>query len=85
MSSDSWTESNLTWRNQPATGATLSCQNVAATGWISFDVTSFVSGELTGDKVVSLTLQEPAWQTAWYRSTAAKRQKTCAGRAVGDA
>ena len=58
VSSDSWTESNLTWRNQPAAGATLSCQNVGATGWISFDVTSFVSGELTGDKVVSLTLQD---------------------------
>jgi hypothetical protein len=31
---------------------------VAATGWISFDVTSFVRQELTGDKVVSLTLQD---------------------------
>jgi hypothetical protein len=58
VNSDTWTESGLTWRNQPAPGAMLSCQNVRATGWISFDVTSFVKQTLAGDKIVSLTLQD---------------------------
>jgi hypothetical protein len=58
VSSDTWTEADLTWRNQPASGAVLSCQNVRATGWISFDVTSFIKEALTGDKIASLTLQD---------------------------
>jgi hypothetical protein len=58
VNSDTWTESGLTWRNQPVLGAMLSCQNVTATGWISFDVTSFVKEALAGDKIVSLTLQD---------------------------
>ncbi len=58
VSSDSWTESTLTWRNQPTSGATLTCQNVGATGWISFDLTAFIREVLKGDKVVSLTIRD---------------------------
>jgi hypothetical protein len=58
VNSNTWTESGLTWQNQPAPGALLSCQNVSATGWISFDVTSFVKQRLTVDKIVSLTLRD---------------------------
>jgi len=58
VNSDSWTESSLTWRNQPASSAMLSCQNVRATGWMSFDVTSLIKEVLTGDRIVSLALQD---------------------------
>ena len=49
-------ESVLTWRNQPPLGAMLSCQNISAIGWVTFDVTSFVQQTLSGDRIISLAL-----------------------------
>lgn len=56
VNSDSWSESSLTWQNQPTLGAMLSCQNISATGWVQFDVTPFVQQTLSGDRIVSLAL-----------------------------
>jgi len=52
---DTWTESSITWNNQPAYGSLLDTKLVDTAGiWWDLDVTSFVQGEFTGDKVVSL-------------------------------
>jgi hypothetical protein len=56
VNSDGWSESNLHWKNQPAVGAMLGCQDISANGWVSFDVTPFIQQVLAGDKVASLAL-----------------------------
>lgn len=56
--SDSWSENSLTWGNQPGTSYALSCQSITATGWVNFDVSSWVQGEVSGDGVVSLMLED---------------------------
>jgi hypothetical protein len=56
VASDTWSETGTTWTNQPAAGANLGCQNISATGWVSFDVTANVKQELAGNKQVSFML-----------------------------
>ncbi|PYV44722.1 MAG: hypothetical protein DMG06_05285 [Acidobacteria bacterium] len=58
--SNSWTETGVTWNNQPAFGSQLASTSLPTIGWASFDVTSFVNSQLGGDKKVSLML----WNTA---------------------
>ena len=58
VATDTWTESGLTWNNQPAAGTSLVCQSVTATGWVTWDVTAFVKTQTAGDGVVSLMLRD---------------------------
>ena len=60
VSDDSWSETGITWNNRPATGTiALSTQSVSNTGtWYTFDITSFVSAELEGDKTVAICLKD---------------------------
>jgi hypothetical protein len=54
---DTWTESGLTWSNQPILGSVLATQTLSAgtiNVWYNWDVTAFVQGEWSGDKTVSL-------------------------------
>lgn len=53
VSNDTWTEGSLTWNNQPAMGSSSLATSTAATGWLSFDVTSYVSAEHASDGVAS--------------------------------
>jgi hypothetical protein len=53
VSNDSWTEGTLTWINQPAMGSSSLATAAAATGWVSFDVTGYVSTEHSSDGVAS--------------------------------
>jgi chitodextrinase len=39
----SWSESQLTWNNRPAAGATLADVGAVAAGWLEYDVTSAVT------------------------------------------
>ncbi|MFH0729253.1 MAG: DNRLRE domain-containing protein [Pseudomonadota bacterium] len=57
---DTWTETGLTWNNQPAFGAALGTKTLAAgqTGlWYEWDVTAYVAAEIAGDDVVSLMVK----------------------------
>lgn len=71
---DSWTETGITWNNQPdyTTGAVLSTQTLAAGAtnvWYGWDVTAFAQSEQAGDKLVSLVAKpvtEGAAATAGY-------------------
>lgn len=57
---DSWTESGITWSTQPAPGNVLDSQTLASgtiNTWYSWNVTSFVQGELSGDKTASFVLK----------------------------
>ena len=58
IATDTWTESALTWNNQPAAGSSLVCQSVTGTGWVTWDVTAFVKTQTAGDGVVSLMLRD---------------------------
>lgn len=59
LTDDSWTETGLTWNNQPSTAGatTIGNINMAAAGWYSIDVTSYVQSQMT-DKVVSFKLAD---------------------------
>lgn len=58
-SDDSWSESTMTWNNQPTYGSTLTKSVVEAWDhWEFWVVTSAVKNEYTGDKTVTLVLYE---------------------------
>ncbi|HEV8559904.1 MAG TPA: polysaccharide lyase family 8 super-sandwich domain-containing protein [Actinophytocola sp.] len=59
---DTWTETGLTWNNQPALGAIQSAAPLGDTSdWIPLDVTPHVRTQYTGDRVAGLALlQETA-------------------------
>ncbi len=60
---DSWTESGITWNNQPAFDGVITSSQPAAEGqWTEFDVTNQVNLEKDGDGILSLVL--------WTSSTA---------------
>jgi len=59
-SDDTWSETMITWNNQPSlsfTGGLVTTipQNLYD-GWVSFDVTSYVAGQYSEDKVTSWCL-----------------------------
>lgn len=73
VTTDTWTESGITWNNAPAAASstalsTVGVNNVAA--YYELDVTAFVQGELAGDKVVSLLLKNASNQGnyVWFNS-----------------
>ena len=63
MTSDSWTETGVTYNTRPAETGTLIQSFTAAVGVWEFDVTSFVSAEAAGDGTVTFALKQPASQT----------------------
>jgi len=56
---NSWNASTITWGNQPTIGATALATTAvqARVTWYSWDVTSFVNQNSTGDNLVSLVLK----------------------------
>jgi hypothetical protein len=60
VNDDSWTESGLAWNNKPALSSLQSTVNIdsIANGWREFDVTAYVQGQLTGDKLVTIGLKD---------------------------
>lgn len=56
---DSWTETGLNWNNQPTFGSTaLDQQTLSASSfYYTWDATSFIRGELAGDKLASLVVK----------------------------
>jgi hypothetical protein len=50
VSTDTWTESGLTYSNRPAFGNPAGSVRVFGQGWVEFDVTSYVMSEYAGDK-----------------------------------
>lgn len=59
VSTDTWTESGLTYSNRPAFGNPAGSVRVTNTGWVEFDVTSYAMSEFAGDKIVSLYIKDP--------------------------
>jgi hyaluronate lyase len=59
VAADGWTETGLTWNNQPALGTTLSS---AALGdhadWIPLDVTAHVQAQHAGDRTATIALSQ---------------------------
>jgi hypothetical protein len=60
VSDDSWAENSITWNNKPALSALQSTVNIdsIANGWREFDVTTYVQGQLAGDKTVTIGLKD---------------------------
>jgi len=53
---DGWYESTLRWTNAPEMGSVLDTVTIS-TGWQSFDVATYIQGEVDGDKIASIGLQ----------------------------
>ncbi|MDD4880918.1 MAG: DNRLRE domain-containing protein, partial [Gallionellaceae bacterium] len=54
---DNWTETGLTWNNQPAPGGILDTRTLASgtsNVWVDWNVTPFVQAQFGGDNTVSL-------------------------------
>jgi hypothetical protein len=56
VTDDTWTETGITWNNQPARVALLASTSVSAAGVFNLDVTSFINSQLAGDRKASLAL-----------------------------
>lgn len=59
-SSDTWTETGITWNTQPSFGDVLATQTLTPGNtnvWYSWDITSFVQAQWAGDKLVSLLVK----------------------------
>jgi hypothetical protein len=61
---DTWTETALTWKTAPAEGPVVDSAVALAKGnsVYSWDVTGYVTGELTGDKLVTFLLKDRTMQ-----------------------
>jgi len=59
VENDSWTETEITWNNQPPYGALLDNTYVNTTdfGWYSWDVTSFVESQRLADNIASFCVR----------------------------
>jgi hypothetical protein len=61
VSTDSWTETALNWSAAPVAGTLLDSATVSSVGMeYSWDVGTYVAGEVAGDKTVSLMLKDYA-------------------------
>ena len=71
VSTDTWTETGITWNNKPATGEVLSAGvSDVNNSYIEIDLTSKVQTELSGDKNISLYLYVPnTWADPWDMRT----------------
>jgi hypothetical protein len=60
LTSNAWTESGITWNNQPSmSGAVaLGTVTVTAAGWYSIDVTNYVNSRISADKTATFKLVE---------------------------
>ena len=61
-STDSWSESGVTWKNQPLTSneynSPLDSKYINSIGWYSWNVKDKVIAELGGDKTLTLVLRQ---------------------------
>ncbi len=75
IADDSWSETTLTWSNQPAYGVLIDSALPTASGeWASWDITGYAQEEFGGDKVLSVLgkARSEACSGAcgyWYRSS----------------
>jgi hyaluronate lyase len=61
VSDDSWTETGLTWNNQPSLGKALDSAPVGSVqDWIPLEVTDHVLAAYTGDGTATVALAQPA-------------------------
>jgi nitrous oxidase accessory protein len=63
VASDAWTETGITWSNQPAPGALLNAFTLQPSdvgGTVAIDVTGYVNSEAAGDGTASFVLVQPA-------------------------
>ena len=56
VDNDSWDEAEITWNDYPAYGGVLDTRAVTEVGWHSWDVTSHVQNQFTGDKIASFCM-----------------------------
>ena len=59
QTTDSWTETGITYTTAPATGTLIKTVSVTTAGtWYEWDVTAYVQSQYSGDKIVSLVFND---------------------------
>lgn len=58
--SDDWSETGITWNNQPATGGAINSVGISSSGWYEIDVTDYIKSQ--SDGVASFVLKNPTNQ-----------------------
>ncbi|MFH4967448.1 DNRLRE domain-containing protein [Gaetbulibacter sp. M240] len=66
VTDDNWTEGTITWDTKPASSSVLDTQPGQASGYVEWDVTSFVNAQLSGDKKVSLRISSTSLDASTY-------------------
>lgn len=56
-STDNWTETGITWNNQPSFGGAISTNTLTSAAAYTWDVTNVVQSDYAGDKLVSLVVK----------------------------
>jgi len=54
---DTWSETGISWNDQPAYGSVEDTQTPVTDSWIEWTVSDWVQNELDGDKIVSICLK----------------------------
>lgn len=66
IADDSWTEGGVTWNNRPAKGTSKAQITVGtAAGYYEWDITSYVSSEFAGNKIVSMYITDETNQNKY--------------------
>jgi fibronectin type 3 domain-containing protein len=70
VADNTWTESGITWNNQPAIGTTALASNTVIDStprWYSFDITSYIqAAKASGASLVSIALQMTTFDSSAY-------------------
>ncbi|RXK57733.1 DNRLRE domain-containing protein [Lacibacter luteus] len=56
VSSDSWTETGVTWNNKPASTTLLATVQGQSSGWVEWNISAQALSEFAGDKTLSLRI-----------------------------
>jgi hypothetical protein len=59
VSSDTWSETGITYNTKPAIGTSLVTDSITALGWVEFNVTGYINSEFAGDKLASFCIKDP--------------------------
>ncbi|MBL8027020.1 MAG: DNRLRE domain-containing protein, partial [Fibrobacteres bacterium] len=67
VDNDNWSETTLTWANQPAVGTPLDTVNLNTSALVyhEWDVTQFTESQISGDSIATYCLQDYREQVGW--------------------
>ncbi len=68
VADDGWTEAGITWNTKPLAGDKIATVSGASPGWVSVDISHYVTEELQGDKTASFLIASPTTSFVYIHS-----------------